>query len=138
MSDKIIQTAQAFLEAWNAHDLPQLLTFYTPDYEAADVSQATPIRGRDGVERVIKAIFDAFPDLSLTSDESIIQGDRVAVAWTMCGTHLGKVMNIPPTRRQVQVRGISILTLQDGQIARALHVWDVAGLLRAIGLLPDL
>jgi len=138
MSDKNLQTTQAMIEAWNTHDLPHLLTFYTTDYEAADVSQAAPIRGREEVERVIRAMFEAFPDLNLSCDVPIVQGDRVAVAWAMSGTHYGKVMHIPPTRRRVQVRGISMLTLVDGQIARALHVWDVAGLLRAIGLLPDL
>src|SRR5574341_2279281 len=101
MINSILQTTQAFIEAWNAHNLPRLLTFYAADYEAVDVSQAAPIRGRDGVERVIRAIFEAFPDLNLTCEEPIVQGDRAAVAWTMFGSHQGSVMRIPPTHRRV-------------------------------------
>jgi len=47
-------------------------------------------------------------------------------------------MNIPPTGRAVAVRGTSVLTVEDGKIKRAFRIWDVAGLLRSIGLLPEL
>jgi hypothetical protein len=47
-------------------------------------------------------------------------------------------MKIPATGRKVVVQGMSMLTLRDGKITRGLHVWDVAGLLRAMGLLPVL
>jgi hypothetical protein len=47
-------------------------------------------------------------------------------------------MNIPPTGRNVEVLGTSVLTVGDGKIARGLYIWDVAGLLRSIGLLPEL
>jgi hypothetical protein len=47
-------------------------------------------------------------------------------------------MHIPPTGRFATVRGVSILTFMDGKIYRGQYMWDVAGLLRAIGLLPEL
>jgi hypothetical protein len=46
--------------------------------------------------------------------------------------------NIPPTGRRIAVCGISLLTIEGGRISRGLYVWDVAGLLRSIGLLPEL
>jgi hypothetical protein len=47
-------------------------------------------------------------------------------------------MNIPATGRPVTVRGVSVCHVEGGRIVRAMHIWDVAGLLRAIGLLPEL
>jgi hypothetical protein len=47
-------------------------------------------------------------------------------------------MHIPPTGRKIAVRGISVLTIENGKITRGLYVWDAAGLLRTIGLLPEL
>jgi hypothetical protein len=47
-------------------------------------------------------------------------------------------MNIPPTGRSVEIRGVSMLTIKDNQVQRGLYIWDVAGLLRALGLLPEL
>ena len=54
------------------------------------------------------------------------------------GTHLGTLMNIPASGRSVSVRGVSVFTLAAGQVSRATYIWDVAGLLRTIGLLPEL
>jgi hypothetical protein len=36
------------------------------------------------------------------------------------------------------VRGVSAFATENGKITRGLHVWDVAGFLRALGLLPEL
>jgi hypothetical protein len=47
-------------------------------------------------------------------------------------------MNIPPTGRQVQVRGVSIIEVKDGLIVRGQYIWDLAGMLRHMGLLPEL
>ena len=75
---------------------------------------------------------------TLGEDEIVIQGDRVALFWTAYGTHEGRLMNIPPTHRKIAVRGASLLTVENEKISHGLYVWDVAGLLRSIGLLPDL
>jgi hypothetical protein len=47
-------------------------------------------------------------------------------------------MNIPPTGRPINARGVSMLTVESGKVWRANYIWDVAGMLREIGLLPDL
>jgi ketosteroid isomerase-like protein len=46
--------------------------------------------------------------------------------------------DIPPTGREIEVRGVSLLTVEDGKITHGLNVWDTAGLLRALRLLPEL
>jgi predicted ester cyclase len=58
--------------------------------------------------------------------------------WNVRGTHQGTLMNIPPTGRQISVRGVSLLTIENAKVRRATYIWDVAGLLRAVGLLPEL
>jgi len=47
-------------------------------------------------------------------------------------------MNIPATGRTVAVLGATFLTVRDGLIAGSETVWDIAGFLRSVGLLPDL
>jgi predicted ester cyclase len=56
----------------------------------------------------------------------------------MSGTQRGAFMGIPATGRFVEVRGVSILTIENGLIARGTNIWDTAGLLRALHLLPEL
>ena len=80
----------------------------------------------------------AFPDLRFVEEEIVVQDNRAVLVWTAHGTHGGKLMRIPPTGRKIAVRGTSVLTVEDGKVTRGLYVWDVAGLLRTIGLLPEL
>ena len=124
--------------AWNAHDIERAVTFYAPDYEGVDVSEATPHLGTEGVRQYIRRYLQAFPDLTVTAESPIIEEERLAIAWLARGTHQGKLMNIPPTGHPVQIRGVSLLTITNGKISQGTHIWDVAGLLRSIGLLPEL
>ena len=47
-------------------------------------------------------------------------------------------MHIPPTGLRVSVLGTSLVALHGGKIRRALRIWDLAGLLRDLKLLPEL
>jgi steroid delta-isomerase-like uncharacterized protein len=126
------------LEAWNTHDEERVKSFYAPAYEGVDVGQAEPQRGPQSVSRNVERYLRAFPDLRFVEEDIVAQDDRVVLVWKAYGTHKGKLMNIPPTGRNIAVRGISMLTVENGKIVRGLYVWDVAGLLRSIGLLPEL
>ncbi len=114
------------------------MTFYAPDYTGIDVAEAAPQRGPDGIRYTLTRYMSAFPDLYFTPEATLFHDDQVAMFWSAQGTHWGPLMNIPPTGRIVRVRGVSLLTVTNGKVSRGLYIWDVAGLLRNIGLLPDL
>ena len=126
------------LDAWNTHDVGRIEAFYAPEYEGVDVGEAEPQRGPQGISRAVGRYLQAFPDLRFVGEDVVVQGDRAVLVWTAHGTHGGKLMSIPPTGRKIAVRGISVLTIEKGKITCGLYVWDAAGLLRAIGLLPEL
>jgi steroid delta-isomerase-like uncharacterized protein len=126
------------LEAWNAHDPEQVERYYTPDCEEVDVAAHEPQRGSATIRKLMKYYMRAFPDVEILMDELVINGAQAALVWTLRGTHRGRFMNIPPTGRRVNVRGTTVMTICDGRIHRVVRIWDVAGLLRGIGLLPDL
>ncbi len=126
------------IEAWNSHDIDDVVQFFSDDYEGIDVGLSSPQRGQDGIRESISRYLTAFPDMRIALDETVIQGDRVAMVWTFRGTHLGKWSNIPPTNRSVVMRGVTVLGIEDGRIVSGLYVWDFAGLLRSLRLLPDL
>jgi steroid delta-isomerase-like uncharacterized protein len=126
------------LDAWNSHDVNRIMAFYAPDYQGVSVAEAAPHAGPEGIRAFFDRYYQAMPDLHFATVEFVVQHDQLAWFWTAHGTHLGRLMNIPPTGRTVQVHGSSLLTVRDGQVIRAFYLWDVAGLLRAFGLLPDL
>lgn len=129
---------EQLINAWNSHDPAQVATFYAADYWGSDIAQNAPLRGVADIQEYFTRFYAAFPDVQITLDSVIGEGDRYAVAWTARGTHLGKLMNIPPTGKTVTVRGISLLTWGQAKVVSGSTVWDMAGLLRSMGLLPKL
>lgn len=138
MSQLMTEFAGELLKAWNGHDIETVAALYAPDYEGRDVGQAGQQRGPDDAGRAMARYLRAFPDLRIIPEVTTIQGDRLALVWTAQGTHRGKFMNIPPTGRPVTVLGASVLTVVNGKIRQAWVIWDVAELLRSLGLLPEL
>lgn len=138
MSTEIERLVKDLVIAWNSHNLDRLITFYADEYTGDDVALASPRTGPEGVRQTMSHYLTAFPDLHFTLDELITHDNRAALAWTAQGTHQGKVLNIPATGRPITARGATFLIFADCKIVKASHIWDVAGLLRCLGLLPEL
>src|SRR5438874_8372174 len=64
------------------------------------------VRGRDGFKQLVTTYRTAFPDLTLTIDEQIAEGDIVVTRWSGRGTHRGELMGVAPTGKQCSVQGI--------------------------------
>ena len=138
MTVNLATYADMINQAWNSHDIEKVLSFYSPDYIADDVGLASVLRGHTGLREMLQTYWRAFPDLEIAMTDMVIEGSRVVSAWVAAGTHEGKIMNIPPTGHRVQVRGVSIIDVEDGLIIRGQYIWDLAGMLRHMGLLPEL
>lgn len=131
------QFAQQLIDAWNAHDARRLASYYADDYVGEDVGLAQPLHGPRDVRRMALMNFLGMHDLRFTLDDVIGTGERFVLIWTMHGTHTGKVLNIPATGQKITARGMTRYELHSGKIVRSLRVWDVAGIIRQLGLLPD-
>lgn len=138
MSEQTTALITRLVEAWNSHDPQRVAAFYTEDCYGLDVAIARPQIGREGVQRMFEAYYQAFPDLEITPDDIIVADDRVALFWTARATHLGPILNIPGSGRCITARGVNRLVVQDDLVVETLTIWDVAGMLRGLGLLPDL
>ena len=130
--------ADTINQAWNSHDMEQVLGFYSAEYIAEDVGQAFLLRGPEGVRLMLENYWQAFPDLEFTIIDTVVQNSRLVIVWMAEGTHEGTIMNIPATGHRVAVRGVSIIDVKDGQVVRGQYIWDLAGMLRHMGLLPEL
>ena len=74
----------------------------------------------------------AFPDLAITVEDLVAEGDRVAARWTLRGTHRGAFLGRPPTGRRVAVAGRERYRLADGRIVERWAAVDTPGLLRQL------
>ncbi len=138
MKEQLEAWVNGLIDVWNRHDVRAAVELCSSDYYGVDVGESSPQEGPQGLQASMGRYLDAFPDLALAPVEMVADGDRIALRWVAHGTHRGWIMNIPPTGRHVVIAGTWFLTLCDGKIQQATSVWDVAGLLRAIGLLPEL
>jgi steroid delta-isomerase-like uncharacterized protein len=137
-SADLVAFARELVEAWNSHDLERVTSYYAEDFRGVDVCLPKPQIGREAIKQSLYAFMRGFPDLHYELGEVVVTGDRVAIAWTSTGTHKGTIMNIPATGRSVCVCGSSFMTVKDGKVTEALRIWDLASMLRSLGLLPDL
>ncbi|MFQ3662499.1 MAG: ester cyclase [Chloroflexaceae bacterium] len=138
MHEHTLMIIEQLVAAWNSHDPVRVAERYTEDCYGLDVAIALPQIGRSGVQRMFEAYYQAFPDLEIRPDDIVVDGERVALFWTAYATHQGPILNIPPSGRRVTARGVNRLVLRDGRVHETLTIWDVAGMLRDLGLLPDL
>lgn len=88
--------------------------------------------GRAGVKQFFAMFADAFPDATVTIDDLVAAGDRVAVATTTTGTHTGELMGMAPTGRTVSVTGIDIVRVAGGRIVEHRGLTDIVGLMRQL------
>ncbi len=76
----------------------------------------------------------AFPDLQVTVQDQIAEGDRVVTRWSVHATHKGDFMGLPPTGRAVTVTAIHIHQVVDGRIATLWEQFDMLSLRQQLGL----
>ncbi len=88
--------------------------------------------GVEGVKQFFAMFRDAFPDAAVTIDELVADGDRVAVATTLTGTHEGELMGMAPTGRTVSVTGIDIVRIEGSAIVEHRGLTDIVGLMRQL------
>ena len=92
--------------------------------------------GLEGLKQSVTMFRIAFPDLEITSDDQIAEGDKVAVLWTARGTHLGELMGIAPTGSRIEVRGMYLYRLANGKLVERAGARDMLALMQQIGAIP--
>jgi|SRR5690242_11975764 steroid delta-isomerase-like uncharacterized protein len=120
-------------EVVNTGDFSSLDEVVSSNYTYFEPTLGT-IAGRDGYRTLVSMYRNAFPDLTLTVDEQIAEGDTVVTRWTAHGTHQGELFGIPGTGKEVSVQGIVISRIDNGQLADDYESYDVHGMLRQLGV----
>lgn len=76
------------------------------------------------MQRQVASFKAAYPDMKLSIEEQIAEGDRVVTRVTCQGTHLGTDEGIPPTGRRVSYTGIAIDRIKDGKVVEMRYLGD--------------
>ena len=124
--------------AWNDHDIDGIVELHTENSVFENHTTGDVNVGKDAIGNAIRGIFTVFPDLTFETRRQYIRDDLVVQEWTARGTHLGKMMRagfeVEPTGKQVEYRGMDVIPIEGGKVARKDVYSDGVTLLRQLGL----
>ena len=94
--------------------------------------------GPEGTKQMLTMFRTAFPDLNgtLPLQDLLAEGDKVAVRYTIRGTHQGDFMGIAATGKQVTIEGIEIDRIEDGKVVEHWESMDMMALMQQLGAVP--
>jgi steroid delta-isomerase-like uncharacterized protein len=135
MSDTRKDVARRILEeAFGQGRLELVDELVTAETIGHDPALPDDIVGPDALKMVIAGYRAAFPDLTMTVEDQIAEGDEVVTRWTARGTHAGELWGIAGTGKQATVTGIGIDRFDGDKVAESWTNWDALGLLQQLGV----
>jgi len=127
-----------FEELWNKGNLSVADQLFSPNYAHHDPSTPDFGRGPESERKRATLYRTAFPDLQLTIEDIIAEGETVMARWSCRGTHKGDLSGIAPTGKQFTISGVTIARLTNGKLAEGYVNWDALGLMQQLGVAPEL
>ena len=127
-----------FEEVWNKGNLPVADELFSSTYVHHDASTPDVGRGPESEQKRATLYRTAFPDIRLTMDDIIAEGETVVARWSCRGTHKGDLSGIPPTGKQVNITGVSIARFANGKMEEGWVNWDALALMQQLGVVSDL
>jgi steroid delta-isomerase-like uncharacterized protein len=139
MSEANKQAARRlFEEGFNQGNVAVADEIFAADAVDHDPSNPFPDEhGPEGAKKAVAMYREAFPDLRITVEQQIADGDFVVTRWTSAGTHEGDLMGIPSTGIHGTSSGITMDRFENGMIAETWTHWDTLGLMQQLGAIPQ-
>ena len=123
--------SRMYEEVWNKGRLDVIDEICAPDY--VGVGPYGNELGPEAVKRGVTSRRAAFPDIRVSIDDVISDGDKVVARLTFRGTHRGTFQGIQPTNREVNWTGIWIYRVASGKFIERWHNYDMLGLMQQLG-----
>jgi len=136
MSEALKALARREVEMFSTGNFDIADEIYSEDYVGHDPTKPEAIRGIEGAKEEAAGYRAAFPDLTLTIDHQVAEGEYVVTRWTARGTHEGDLAGIAPTGKSATTSGISMVRVVDGKIVEDFTQWDALGLMTQLGVVP--
>ena len=127
-----------WIETFNNPDTQQTeAEVLAPDYVAHAPGLPGPLEGVEAWSQFTAAFTEAFPDLRLTVQDIMAEGDMVAARVAFRGTHRGEFQGIPPTDKEVNFTAMEFNRVIDGKVEGHWVELDLFGLMQQLGAIPE-
>jgi len=95
-------------------------------------------KGPEGLKQLISGFRNALPDIHVTVEDMVAEGDKVVSRFTGRGTHKGEFMGIAPTGKQTTVGGIVIARWVGGKEVETWEIIDMLSMMQQLGVVPPM
>ena len=126
-----------FEEVWNKGRSEAIAEMFAEDgiaYGLANESGNT-LRGPADFQAFHKNFRAAFPDITVTVEDAIAEGEMVAARCVVRGQHTGDGLGFAATERPMEITGITIARIRDGKIVEAWNNFDFMSLYQQLGVM---
>ncbi len=122
-----------FQEVWQQRRVASIHELLAPS--ALGHMEGQDIVGPEQFATIHREILQALPDLVMTIEDVVAEGENAVVRWSFRGRHTGCGLGCEPTLRDLSFGGMTWFKIRDGQIIEGWDRWNHAAFLRT--LLPD-
>jgi steroid delta-isomerase-like uncharacterized protein len=130
-NENVVLARRWFEEVWNQRRIETIDELLTD--ESVAYSESGAIRGGRAFREQTHSVFlSAFPDLRMTVEALVAEGDQVAVRWVFTGTHDGDGLGFSPTGRKVSCRGVTWIRFAGGKMMEGWDCWNQGGLIESL------
>lgn len=137
LDDNKTKARRIYDEVFNRGDLDVVDELVTPDIiDHEEPFPGVTGSGAEGLRQTVAILRTAFPDLTMTVEDMVAEGDKVVTRVTVRGTHQGEFLGMPPSGRQINVAVIDIVRFADGKMIEHWGQTDQMALLQQLGVIP--
>lgn len=133
VSSPVQHLAERFAATLTAHDIDAFAALLSDHYINHQSSAAAPAPANLTAKQATVAFFHArlvgMPDLTVTIEQMVSNGARVAASFVYTGTHDGVFFGVPPTGRKLRFTSCDIFRVEHGLLAEHWGMGDIAGVM---------
>jgi steroid delta-isomerase-like uncharacterized protein len=125
-----------FWGVWEEGNIGLVDELVAPDYVNHSPGIPDQPEGPEGIKVLVSMIRGGMLDPRVVIDDMIAEGDRVAVRYTIEGTHEGELFGVPPTGRRLSIESCTVEQVSDGKIREHWRVTDTLDMMQQLGAIP--
>jgi len=126
-----------FEEVWNKGREDAIDEMFAEDGVAHGLKTAEgeTIRGAEKFKSLHRSFREAFPNMQITVEDTLTEGDKIAARCTVRAMHEGKGIGVLPTNQPIEFTGLTIVKIKDGKIIEAWNEFDFMKMYSQVGAL---
>jgi len=128
--------ARDFIEACSAHDIEKAISLFTETCLYEEVARGRKFTNREGIAGYLNGTISGIPDTKFEIITIIANDSSAMVEWIWKGTNTvgWPSLGLPATNKYFELRGTSVMTIENGLIKRNTEYWDWNSFLKGIGI----